>query len=107
MYVKQNAGNINVICVILTVHVGGKKMTVFEKMKEMKFDDMVLLLEIVTKDQFFTEYFCGKLCAGIQGCKEDDGICAVDFDDKIEYKAFLKSDYEILEEVLKSGKISF
>lgn len=43
MFVKQNVGSINVICVILAGHAGGRKMTVFEKIKIMNFDELAEL----------------------------------------------------------------
>lgn len=103
MFVERNAGNTNVIYVTLVEPVGGKKMTVFEKIKEFNKKEMANFLKEVSKQDFFTDYFCGNLCYGYKGCKDDDGICLWEGYDLLEEEAFLGDEYINFEEYLQNG----
>lgn len=63
MYVEPNAVNTNVIYVILVGLVGGKKMTVFKKIKTFDIDEMSKFINLITEGhETLEDFYCGQIC---------------------------------------------
>lgn len=96
IFVKQNAGNINVTYVILAGHAGGKKMTVFEKIKIMNFEELAELFDkIQGAFEIINNLYCGFLCPNSK--MESCGYpvtCPINGEPSLTCKAFLNMDYD-------------